>query len=87
MFWRDIWREWRNFLLCLCYKNAPLFVTATSSRRREVPAKRLPLRIIVDALQQFATVDDLRQLARLGAALLNVVPEFLEGVELAGCMG
>jgi hypothetical protein len=50
-------------------------------------AKRPPLRIIGDALQQFATVDDLRQLARLGAALLKVVPEFLEGVELAGGVG
>ena len=41
-------------------------------------AKRPPLRIIDDAL---------RQLARLSAALLKVVPQLLQGVELAGGVG
>ena len=41
-------------------------------------AKRPPLRIIDDAL---------RQLAGLSAALLKVVPEFLQGVKLAGGVG
>ena len=41
-------------------------------------AKRPPLRIMVDAL---------RQLRRLGALGLQVVPQFLQGVELAGGMG
>ena len=64
-----------------------LYPSGNTSLVMRASAKRPPLRIIGDALQQFATVDDLRQLACIGAALLEVVPQFLQGVELAGGVG